>query len=101
VTHLPSLFVLPVGVLPPNPAELLERPAFELLVRELLVEFDHVVVDTPALEHGAEAANIAHKCGAALVVARQGRSHFHAVSGFVNTLRQHPITLAGVVMNEF
>src|SRR5690606_31496730 len=36
---LPSLFLLPVGITPPNPLELVERPAFGLLLRELLNKF--------------------------------------------------------------
>ena len=74
VAGLPSLFVLPVGITPPNPLELVERPAFGLLMRELLSKFDHVVVDTPAAVFGADAAVIAARCGAALVIARKGRS---------------------------
>lgn len=35
IEGIPSLFVLPVGTLPPNPLELIERPAFGLLMREL------------------------------------------------------------------
>ena len=99
--HLPSLFVLPVGVAPPNPLELVERPAFQLLLRELLSKFDHVVVDTPAAEHGADASVLAAKCGAAVVIARQGRSSLNALNEFVHLLRESPVTLAGVVMNEF
>jgi protein-tyrosine kinase len=99
--HLPSLFILPVGVTPPNPLELVERSAFQLLLRELLSKFDHVVVDTPAAEHGADAGVIAAKCGAAVVIARQGRSSLNSLNEFVHLLRQSPVTLAGVVMNEF
>ena len=71
VPGVPGLFLLPVGVTPPNPLELVERPAFGLLMRELTSKFDHVVVDTPAAEYGADAAVIAARCGAALVVARK------------------------------
>jgi protein-tyrosine kinase len=101
VAHLPSLFILPVGVTPPNPLELAERPAFSLLLRELLGKFDHVVVDTPAAQHGADAGVIAVKCGAAVVIARQGRSSLNSLNDFVHLLRESPVTLAGVVMNEF
>ena len=32
VEEFPSLFVMPVGVVPPNPLELLQRPAFGLRI---------------------------------------------------------------------
>lgn len=101
VPDLPSLFLLPVGITPPNPVELVERPAFALLMRELVNKFDHVIVDTPALVYGADAGVIAAKCGAALVVARQGRSRVNRLQDLVAHLSDSPAKLAGVVMNEF
>jgi chain length determinant protein tyrosine kinase EpsG len=101
VSGIPSLFVLPVGTTPPNPLELVERPAFGLLMRELASKFDHVVVDTPAAVHGADAAVIAAKCGAALVVARKDTSRSEALRELVASLQGAPVKLAGVVFNEF
>jgi chain length determinant protein tyrosine kinase EpsG len=101
VPGLPSLFVLPVGTTPPNPLELLERPAFGLLMRELASKFDHVVVDTPAAMYGADAAVIASRCGAALVVARKNSSRVHALRELVASLQGAPVKMAGVVFNEF
>jgi protein-tyrosine kinase len=98
---LPSLFILPVGTTPPNPLELVERPAFGLLMRELASKFDHVVVDTPAAVHGSDAAVIAAKCGAALVIARKDTSRADALRGLVASLHGAPVNLAGVVFNEF
>lgn len=101
VPGVPSLFVLPVGVTPPNPLELVERPAFGLLMRELLSKFDHVVVDTPAAQYGSDCAVIAARCGAALVVARQGKSQVTSLQDLVANLAETPAKLAGVIVNEF
>lgn len=100
VANLPSLFVLPVGTLPPNPTELVERPAFGLLMKELIAKFDHVIVDTPAAAHGADYAVIAARCGAALALARQDITRVAALQELVRTLQPTPVKLAGVVMNE-
>ncbi len=101
VPGVPSLFVLPVGITPPNPLELVERPAFGLLVRELLSKFDHVVVDTPAAQYGSDCAVIAARCGAALVVARKNKSSVNSLEELVSNLAETPATLAGVIFNEF
>jgi chain length determinant protein tyrosine kinase EpsG len=98
---VPSLFVLPVGITPPNPLELVERPAFALLIRELTAKFDHVVVDTPAAIYGSDAAVIAARCGSALVIARRNESRVGALQDLVATLADTPAKLAGVVMNEY
>ena len=101
VPGVPSLFILPVGITPPNPLELVERPAFGLLIRELLSKFDHVVVDTPAAQYGSDCAVIAARCGAALVVARQNKSTVSSLEELVSNLAETPAKLAGVIFNEF
>ncbi len=101
VPGIPSLFLLPVGTTPPNPLELVERPAFGLLIRELVSKFDHVVVDTPAAVYGADAAVIAARCGAALVLARKDASRADALRELVASLAGTPVQMAGVVFNEF
>lgn len=98
---LPSLFIMPVGVTPPNPLELIERPAFRLLMGELMRKFDHVIVDTPAAEHGMDSPVIAAKCGAALVIARKHKTTVSMLNDLVATVSNSAAKLAGVVMNEF
>jgi chain length determinant protein tyrosine kinase EpsG len=101
VAAISSLFVLPVGTTPPNPLELIERPAFGLLMRELAGKFDHVIVDTPAAVYGADAAVITARCGAALVVARRNAVRVHALSDLVASFSGSPAKLVGAVMNEY
>jgi protein-tyrosine kinase len=101
VPGVASLFVLPVGTTPPNPLELVERPAFGLLMRELSSKFDHVVVDTPAAIYGADASVIAARCGAALVVARKNASRVAWLQELVAGFDGSPVKVAGVVMNEY
>lgn len=101
VPGVPGLFVLPAGVTPPNPLELLERPAFGLLMNELTSKFDHVIVDTASASHGADASVTAVRCGTALVVARKDSTRVGALQDMVASLADCPVKLAGVVMNEF
>jgi protein-tyrosine kinase len=101
VGGVPSLFVLPVGTTPPNPLELVERPAFGLLMRELMTKFDHVVVDTPAAAHGADASVIAARCGAALIVARRNATRIAWLQELVGSLAGSQVRMAGVVYNEY
>jgi protein-tyrosine kinase len=101
VPDMNSLFVLPVGVTPPNPLELVERPAFGRLLGELMGKFDNVIVDTPAASRGADAGVIASRCGAALMVARQHQSRMRALHKLVGVINQGPAQLAGLVINEY
>lgn len=101
VPSLPTLYLLPVGTLPPNPLELVQRPAFGLLIQELLTKFDHVVVDTPAAAHGADARVVAARCGAALVIGRRGRTRIAALQRVLGGLAGNPVKVAGVMMNDY
>lgn len=101
VPAVPSLFVITVGATPPNPLELVERPAFGLLMRELTAKFDHVIVDTPAAVFGSDAAVIAARCGAALVVARKNASRLGALQDLVGSLGSAGSKVAGVIVNDY
>jgi capsular exopolysaccharide synthesis family protein len=100
VSGIPSLFILPVGVIPPNPLELVERPAFGLLIRELATKFDHVLVDTPAASRGSDSQVIAARCGAALGVARKNASRVNALRELTESLAQTRAELVGFIVNE-
>jgi chain length determinant protein tyrosine kinase EpsG len=100
VQDLPSLFVLPVGTLPPNPLELLQRPSFSLLLQELISKFDHIVLDTPANTLGSDSRVVAAKAGVSMVIARRGKTQVQAVNSMVHELTRGPSTFAGVVIND-
>lgn len=97
---IPSLFVMPVGVTPPNPLELLERPAFRLLLSELLRKFDHVIVDTPAGSYGSDASVISSKCGAALMLVRKDQTRMQQLAEMVESIGNTKAKLVGIIANE-
>jgi capsular exopolysaccharide synthesis family protein len=48
-TSVPNLSVLPCGLVPPNPSELLTAPRFKEVLAAFREEYDYVLVDTPPL----------------------------------------------------
>jgi chain length determinant protein tyrosine kinase EpsG len=100
VGRLPGLWLLCSGTVVPNPLELLQRPSFSSLMRELQQKFDYVVVDTSAGSHGADARVIAAACGVAMVVGRKGRSRMSDLSKLTAGLGRS-VAVAGIVMNEY
>ncbi|WP_245591367.1 polysaccharide biosynthesis tyrosine autokinase [Derxia gummosa] len=101
VRGFPSLALLPVGVTPPNPLELIERPAFSLLLREFSSKFSYVLLDTPPGSYGSDARAIAARCGHAIVVTRKDRTGASQLRDFSASLRETGCKIVGVVLNEF
>lgn len=100
VKDLPNLYVLPVGIAPPNPLELVQHAAFKLLLGELLAKFEYVIVDTPAASHGADARVIAERCGRAVIIGRKEITKVPSMKALVNDLSKTSVNIAGVILNE-
>jgi protein-tyrosine kinase len=102
VQDYPGLYVLPVGIVPPNPLELLQRPSFGMLMSELVGKFDHVIVDTPSAAQGVDARVIAAVSGAAVGVVRKGKTRTESINVLLAPLiARKAIKMVGIVMNEY
>ena len=99
VPGLRSLAVLPAGVVPPNPQELLSRPALGELLQQYATAFDVVILDTPAGGRCADGVMVAARARAALMVARRNASRSADVRRYAERLRESGVGLAGSVMN--
>jgi polysaccharide biosynthesis transport protein len=90
--------VLAAGVLPPNPAELLESQSMRDLVREAGKSFDLVLIDTPPAASMADATTVSTIADAVLLVVRtDGKVTRHAVARVSADLSLVGSRLLGVV----
>ena len=94
------LYVLPAGVLPPNPQELLARQVFEVVVDHFAAQFSVVIVDTPAISETADAQILAANAGSAILVARRNYTLQSKLLSAMETLTQTGVNVIGSVMNE-
>lgn len=100
VPGLPGLAVLPAGATPPNPQELLGRPAFGDLLRLASQQFDVIIIDTPAGTEFADAEVTAARAGAALLVARKHQSLVPHANQLARRLQDSGVALVGSVLND-
>lgn len=100
ITDLTSLYVLSAGPVPPNPLELLSRGNFDEFLARARAMFDMVIIDTPALSVGEDAAMIAMRTGAALAVARSTQTRTAAFADMVQGLMYSGVSVVGSVLNE-
>ena len=101
VAGLSRLSVLPAGPLPPNPQELLSRPAFAALMKDLQSLYDVLIVDTPPARPYADAQSITFRAGDALVVARKNHTPVEATSKVIRELAGTGARVVGTVINDY
>ncbi len=95
-----SLWVLPAGEVPPNPAELLASSRMAEIVAELIESFDMVVIDTAPLLAVADAATIAQYVDATVVIADVTKVRAAQLSRTLSTLSIARAQIAGVVLSR-
>jgi protein-tyrosine kinase len=100
ITDLAGLYVLPAGPVPPNPLELLSRLNFDEFLIHVRATFDVVIIDTPALTAGEDAAMISVRTGAALAVARTAQTRIHAFNDMVQGFMNAGVAVVGSVLND-
>ncbi len=98
---LPGLRVLPAGVAPPNPQELVSMPALGQLLEQVRDHFDVVLIDTPAADTFSDAEIIAARAGAALLVARKNRSPLRGASDLTRRMQDVGVAMVGSVLNHY
>ena len=100
IPDLAGLCVLPAGPVPPNPLELLNRLNFDEFMIQVKSSFDVIIIDTPAMSVGEDAAMIAVRTGAALAVARSSQTKVAAFTDLVQGLMNAGVSVVGSVLNE-
>jgi protein-tyrosine kinase len=98
VHGIPGLAVLPAGPTPPNPSELLSRPAFQRVLEQSHSSFDVVLLDTPAFTAGPDAMLATRAAGAALAVARRNKTRSQEFQLMLQTLAERNTKVAGSVL---
>jgi len=94
------LFVLPAGILPPNPQELLGRPVFDVVLNLFADQYSVIIMDTPASTEVADAQILASRAGAAILLARRSHTRCAQLSATMLNLTQTNVNVVGSVIND-
>ncbi|MEO8716789.1 MAG: chain length determinant protein tyrosine kinase EpsG [Burkholderiales bacterium] len=94
-----TLSLLPAGACPPNPQELLLRPALTALLEESREAFDVILFDTPPSMLCADALSLAFRAGSAIVLARKDHTGTAAVASTIRALSDTGTRVVGTVFN--
>ncbi len=95
-----NLWVLPCGMIPENPAELLDHPTCRKVLAQLRERFDVVLVDTPPILPVTDPLILARQVDGVIVVARYQATTRNALQDALAKLRQGDTNILGLVLNE-
>lgn len=96
-----GITVLPVGTIPPNPAELLASSATEKIFKALQNAFDYVIVDTPPVSVVTDAAVLCRVADGVLLVVRPGVTTIQGAQLSKKNLEAVHAHILGVIMNGY
>ncbi len=99
-TALPGLRLMPAGGLPSHPSALLGFATSRTALRELGAHAEVVILDTPPLDLGADAALIAQGVDTVLLVVDLGRTRLPELRSAVDTLSNVGVRPLGFVVNR-
>ena len=97
---VPDLTLIPTGILPPNPVELLLHQRFTNCMSVLTPRYDHIIIDSPPILAVTDASIIGQMAGGTLLVLKAGEHPMREIELSVRRLQQAEVNLRGVVFND-
>lgn len=88
------------GVFPPNPSELLGGERMREALKDFRERYELVVLDTPPLVAGPDAAILGSMCDGAVLVVRAGHTEREAAQQAVRQLNAVGARIVGAVLND-
>lgn len=95
-----GLDVLPAGVIPPNPSELLSSSAMELLVERLAERYDVIVIDSAPVLSVADASILSRLVDGTVIVADTTQVRRGQFIETVDLLNRSGARILGAVLNK-
>lgn len=98
-TPLENLDIMTSGALIPNPAEILQTPAFERTLQKLLGDYDRVIFDSPPVVPVTDSQIIGRQVDGTMLVARSEVTNKDVFNRALELLRAVNVNLLGGLMN--
>lgn len=99
-TNYNRLFLLPSGIFPKNPTELLGHERFASMIEAVRKLFDYVIVDTAPVGTVIDAAVVAKVCDGTILVIEQNKVSRSDAVAMADQIRRANPNILGVVMNK-
>lgn len=97
---LPNLYLLPCGMIPPDPAELVSSPRMRELLEILSSEFRHIIIDSPPLINVSEPIMLSTLVDGVIFVVKGADTKRSIIRRAKQELRNVRARIIGIVVNN-
>ncbi len=98
-TYVPNLDILTSGPIPPNPSELLESRAMEILMKQLKETYEYIIFDTPPILAVTDPQIMSNKCDGVVMVVASGKTKKDRALRAKDLLQKANSLMLGIVVN--
>ena len=99
-TKIKGLDVIPTGIFPPNPSELLTSERFLNLLTKLRGEYDRIILDCPPIEGLSDALVVSSISDTTVLVAKYKSTPMNLLEKSKKALDKIGSKLSGVILNH-
>lgn len=92
--------VLPAGVLPPNPQEILATQQFRKLLKQLGEHYDRIIIDSAPINAVSDSLILATLADSLVYVAKADETPLKLILKNINLLKHSNLPVTGVVLNR-
>jgi capsular exopolysaccharide synthesis family protein len=99
-TKIPNLDIIPAGVVPPNPAELIGSASMRRVIEALAARYEKVVIDSPPVSAVTDSVILGTLVDDVLLVVSAGKYSRDAIRRSVDQLGDVGANVVGAVLNN-
>jgi succinoglycan biosynthesis transport protein ExoP len=92
--------VLPAGIIPANPLEMLSTARFKTLVKDLAKQYERVIIDSAPLNMVSDSLILATLADSLVYVAKADSTPHRLAQKHINLIKHSNLPLTGVVLNR-
>lgn len=99
-TRIENLYLLPKGVVPPNPSELLNSPKTKVLLRTLAEKFDYIILDGTPVNGLTDSLILTKYVDKTVIVTSVNQTKRNDLEFTEKSLKSVNADIAGIIVNK-
>lgn len=99
-TFIDNIWLLPSGLIPPNPAELLNSKKMSEMIDVVRKGYDIIIIDTPPVLAVIDAVVVSTFADSTVLVVKSGKTTYKMLEKASETMKRSNTNIIGVIFNE-